>query len=290
MYRRIIVPLDGTRFGDEALPAATDLALRAGAMLELVHVGEPGDRHLLEEKAAEMELRYPVEVRTRILTGDTESAVLDEAGDMVADLVVMSTHARSGIERLRRGSLAHALLRHLNVPVLCVHPPEEGTELRVRPLRRILVALDGSPFSEQVLDALVPLAAVLRAELTLLHVVTPVPVLGSALDLAHQGPVNRQDALTYLTAVAERWRGRMTEPVLLALEDRRPANLIATLLAAGEYDTVAMATHGRSGITSLLAGSVADDVLRSTHAPVLLYRPREARLPAAGLAGFSVTG
>jgi nucleotide-binding universal stress UspA family protein len=290
MYRRIIVPLDGTPFGDQALPPAVDLALRLGAMLELVHAGAPADRRELEEKAAAIELRYPVEVRTRILEGETEEAVASAVGDIVADLVVLATHARTGVSRVRHGSLAMELLARLNVPTLCVHPAGEEGGLVCRPMRRILVALDGSSFSEQVLDPLAPLATALRAQVTLLTVVTPVPLLGGALGQPHRGILNREDALFYLQEVAQRWQGHIPEPVLLALEDRRPANLIATLLAAGEYDTVAMATHGRSGLSALLTGSVASDVLASTHAPVLLYRPREARLPAAGFAEFSVSG
>jgi nucleotide-binding universal stress UspA family protein len=103
--------------------------------------------------------------------------------------------------------------------------------------------------------------------------------------------VNRDQALGYLRDVADRWRGRMPEPVLLALEDRRPANLVANLVAMGEYDAVAMATHGRGGLSALLTGSVANDVLRATATPVLLYRPREVRLPesmyvsSAGISG-----
>jgi nucleotide-binding universal stress UspA family protein len=289
VYRRIIVPLDGTRFGDQALPTAIDVALRTGASLELVHVQQGANRPALEEKAAELELRYPVDVRTRILEGNTSEAILAEAGEIVADLVVMATHARTGLDRVRNGSLAHALLSALNVPTLCVHPLSQDAALVTRPMRRILVPLDGSTFSEQILDPLAPLAQALNAQLTLLHVVAPRPILASPADDAFSLLVSRDQALAYLQSIAERWRGHIREPVLLALEDRRPPALIAALLAAGEYDAVAMATHGRGGLSALLAGSVANDVLRLVNAPVILYRPRAERLPLGGIAGSSLT-
>jgi nucleotide-binding universal stress UspA family protein len=311
MFQRIIVPLDGTRFGDHALPLAIDLAVRLGGRIELVHVhhyaereGNPtslpqyqfqraaeadaawdtkvlaNERRMLEERAADMELRYGVEVTTRVLTGRTPDAIAEEAGDMVADLVVLASHARTGVARLRHGSLAHELLAQLNVPTLCVNPAEAEDALATRALRRFLVALDGSLFSEQILDILAPLAMALGGQLTLLHVVSPRPLLASGTDDTYRSIVNREQALDYLHDLAERWHGRMPEPLLLALEDARPASLVARLLSEGEYDAVAMATHGRSGLSALLTGSVASDVLSATSVPVLLYRPRAARLPA----------
>jgi nucleotide-binding universal stress UspA family protein len=310
MLRRILVPLDGTRFGDHALPYAVDLARRAGAMLELVHVhrhaerqpgldtmpqyqfqriaeaelrhderAAAGELRALEEKAAGIELRYDIEVRTRLLYGRTDDALLHEAQDIVADLIVMSTHARHGMARLLHGNIANVLVSHMNLPTLCVRPAHENATLPLADLRRVIVPLDGSTFSEQIFDALLPLLEVLRAEVTLVHVVWPRPLLSTGFDDQHRTIVNRQQALAYLQEVAQRYRGRMPDPVLTAFEDAQPANLVATLLGLGEYDMVAMATHGRSGLSRLLMGSVAAEVLERTSRPVLLYRPRLASVP-----------
>jgi nucleotide-binding universal stress UspA family protein len=310
MLRRILVPLDGTRFGDHALPYAIDLARRAKATVELVHVhrhaerngdlvgmpqyqfqhiAEAEQRHdermaaaelrALEEKAASIELRYDIEVRTRLLLGRTDEAILNEAQDVVADLIVMSTHARHGLARLRHGNLANVLVTHMNLPTLCVRPPSEDGPLPTSSLRRVVVPLDGSTFSEQIFDALLPLLNVLRAQATLLHVVYPRPLLSTGFDTDHRAITNRDQALAYLREIAERYRGRMPDPVLVAFEDAQPADLIGSLLDLGEYDMVAMATHGRSGLTRLIMGSVATEVLERTGRPVLLYRPRLVRLP-----------
>jgi nucleotide-binding universal stress UspA family protein len=322
MYRRILVPLDGSRFGDHALPYAVEIARSTGAALELVHVHQHEEldpdlaampqyqfQHVndadlehddaclkseisdLEQKAADLELRYDVQVTTRILSGNTGSAVLREALDVVADLIVMSTHARQGLARLRYGSVAHELISQLNVPALCVRPVDGSAPPVAPSLKRFLIALDGSHFSEQVLDVLAPLMTMLRAQPTLLHVVASRALLSSGVTDDGRILLNRDQALGYLNEVAERYRGRMPDPVLAALEHGVAARLIGGLLAAGEYDVVAMATHGRSGLSRLFVGSVAEEVLQTTDRPVLLYRPRIARLPTGNLAdAFRIYG
>jgi nucleotide-binding universal stress UspA family protein len=315
MLHRILVPLDGTRFGEHALPYAVDVAVRTGAVVELVHVHhhhehEPGlgrlpqykfqhideadaahdrqeqgaERGYLEQKAADIELRYPVRVSTRMVTGRNAAAVAEEAREIVADLIVLATHARQGLERLRMGHLAHELVCALNVPALCIRPVSDATPIIAPELHRVLVPLDGSEFSEQVLDAVAPLLQQLQLQPTLLHILAPRPLLSSGL--GEQRTIHtRQQALAYLEDVAERFRGRIPEPILTALEDPQPGNVIASLLTLGEYDLAAMATHGRSGLSRLVLGSVAEEVLRHVEKPVLLYRPREVR--AASSAAFA---
>jgi nucleotide-binding universal stress UspA family protein len=315
MYHRILVPLDGTRFGEHALPYAVDIAVRTGATLELAHVHhhhehEPDLAALppyrfqrisdadaahdraeqesefgyLEQRAADIELRYPVRVTTRMLAGRTASAVAREAQDIVADLVVMATHARQGLERLRLGHLAHELVCSLNVPALCIRPSSEASPIVAPEMRRVLVPLDGSEFSEQVLDAVAPLLMQLQAQPTLLHIMSPRPMLRSGFD-ERRDIHTREQAIEYLQDVAGRFRGRMPDPMLTALEDSQPGNVIASLLGAGQFDMVAMATHGRSGLSRLVLGSVAEEVLRHVEKPVLLFRPRHER--AASSSAFA---
>jgi nucleotide-binding universal stress UspA family protein len=305
MYHRILVPLDGTRFGEHALPYAVDIALRTGATLELAHVHhhhelgptlegltqyrfqriseadavhdrdeQSAEQDYLEQRAADIELRYPVRVTTRLLAGRTAGAVAREAQDVVADLVVLATHARRGMERLRLGHLAHDLVCALNVPALCIRPVSDDSPITAPVLRRVLVPLDGSDFSEQVLDAVAPLLTALQTQPTLLHIRSPRPMLRSGMEERRVLHTHEQ-AIAYLQGVADRFHGRLPAPILTALEDSQPGNVIASLLAAGQFDMVAMATHGRSGVSRLLLGSVAEEVLRHVEKPVLLYRPRQ---------------
>jgi nucleotide-binding universal stress UspA family protein len=322
MYRRILVPLDGTRFGDHALPYAISIAARTGATLELVHVHHRSERdaaldgmpqyrvqHMeeaedrfddsallseqryLEERAADIELRFGVRVFGRVLHGRTDMAVREEADTIVADLVVMATHARSGLPRLRHGDLAHELVRNLNVPTLCVRPTTEESPLEGGTLRRILVPLDGSDFSEQILDVVVPLASAIGARIDLMHVLAPRPLMITGFDDLQRLIPHRAEALEYLRGVAERLPPRLTTPELIVVESGDPAAAIVAALAGASHDSLAIATHGRSGLSRLILGSVAEQVVRATGKPVLLYRPRLARLPAGDLAeAFRIYG
>jgi nucleotide-binding universal stress UspA family protein len=311
MYRRILVPLDCTRHGDHALPYAVAIARRTGATIELVHVHHHTERdpdlaampqysfqHLeqadhrvdderltaerlrLEEKAADIELRYGVAVRTRLLWGHTASAIGLEAREIVADLVVMATHAREGLDRVRFGDIARELIQQLNVPALCIRPESDDAPLVAPDLRRVLIALDGSSFSEQILDVTAPLVAALGAQVTLVNIVGSRPLFASGLETNDRpGFTTREPALAYLRDVAERYHDVFTNPVISAIEAVDPSAAIAQLLDVGAYDFAALATHGRSGLSRLLLGSVADRVMRRTNRPVLLYRPRAVRLP-----------
>jgi nucleotide-binding universal stress UspA family protein len=175
------------------------------------------------------------------------------------------------------------------VPVLCVRPQSEDAPVTAPELRRVLVPLDGSPFSEQILDVVSPLLAQLGARATLLHIISPRPMLSSGLR-ERRVIGTRQQAIDYLREVAGRFVGRMPEPVLTALEDSQPGNVIASLLSLGEYDMAALATHGRSGLSRVFLGSVAEDVLRHVAKPVLLYRPRAVPLPELAYAEGLRTG
>jgi nucleotide-binding universal stress UspA family protein len=243
-------------------------------------------------RAGDIELRYGVRVRTRMLPGHTADALSREASELVADLIVLATHAREGIDRIRFGHMAHELIVHLNVPALCVRPPSDAAPLVAPEIRRVLIPVDGSAFSEQILDVAAPLVQALGAHPTLVHVVGSRPLFGTGLDAAPRtGFGTRERAVAYLSDLAERFHDRIPDPALTSIQAVDPASSIAQFIACGDFDLVAMATHGRSGLSRLLLGSVAEKVLRQTNRPVLLYRPRTVRLPASDLEeAFRISG
>jgi len=303
MYRSILVPLDGTPFGDHALPCAVRIAEATGAALELLHVHryverDPGlstmpqyqfqhiartnveyDRAradeevaLLERRAADIRHRFHLQVHTRVVDGHTAAAVAEEAARIGADLVVLSSHGRTGLDRVWHGSMAAALISRVDVPVLCVRPLDDAEPPPPSQLRNALVALDGSPFSEQVLEAAAPLFQALDTRVTLLHVLSP-PLLRTSNGGDFSTIATRAQALLYLEELAERYEDRVPDARIMVLENGEPAALIASLLAGGEYDLGVLATHGRSGLSRMLMGSVAESVLASTWRPLLLFRP-----------------
>ena len=140
MYKKILVPLDREAGAEVALPVAVDLAKSDGTVIRLVYVAptpsaivaegrviayadQESDRlqHLgmvyLREAAHQL-AGLPVEYAVRF--GEPAEEILEEAREFGADLVVMATHGRSGVARLMLGSVAEAVLRRSEVPVVLV--------------------------------------------------------------------------------------------------------------------------------------------------------------------------
>lgn len=146
--------------------------------------------------------------------------------------------------------------------------------------KRILVALDRSEGSEQVLPWVRGLALPAGASLVLLHVCPePKPVVAEGHVVAFVDQVEaqrREDATGYLEGVARTLR-MAGFPVDVCVRFGEPAKEILEAAREAGADLIALATHGRSGIGRLLHGSVASQVLHRAHVPVLLLREAERR-------------
>jgi nucleotide-binding universal stress UspA family protein len=185
-----------------------------------------------------------------IRTGAPADAILDVALMFNIDLIVMSTHARTGVARWFLGSVSDAVLRSSQLPVLLVR---KGIRPRSERLRRILVPLSGAPESRAILSAVKPLALRVNAEILLMEVVDPIhpgPGLESVRrDLDSSGIASRM-----LTAY-----GDPTEQILRHAKRH-------------DIDLVAMSTPARKG-PSLFDRSVPREVLARIDRPILLQSP-----------------
>jgi nucleotide-binding universal stress UspA family protein len=141
MYRKILVPLDGSPFAESALPVAGALAGATGAdvaLIRVVDVVAPGDREpgvisyldehrvaaaqdYIARATAQLALGRPVSAEA-YLAADVPAGILARARDFGADLIVMTSHARSWPEETPLGSTAVELLREAECPVLIVGP------------------------------------------------------------------------------------------------------------------------------------------------------------------------
>jgi nucleotide-binding universal stress UspA family protein len=310
VFRSILVPLDGSDFGEHALPLAVGLARRLGAALELVHVhmpvwgmhrelGVPYDESL-DREMKEQERAYiqgvverlaaiaQVSPGSTLLDGAVVDAIIRHAAAVSADLLIMTTHARGPMARFWLGSVADLLVRQATIPVLLVRPEESTRDLATEQvLRRILIPLDGSDPAERVLEPALALCAATNIEFTLLRVVKPMtpasydPASGrisglrpSLLDQLQTLDLRQTaEAQDYLDRVAERLRARPLTVQTHVVSHEQPATAILEYASAHGADTIALATHGRGGLKRLLLGSVADKVIRGASAPVLVYRP-----------------
>lgn len=321
MFTRLMVPLDGSPLAERALAPALQLTDRAQAELMLVRVAYPEQMVIPEPSvpgargvaypeqalahAAQLARQYLASVQAahaipeRLVWGKViadDSQPPDVAADLVAaaagaktELIVMSSHGRSGLDRWLHGSVAERLLAEAPCPVLMLRT--------AGPIRHILLALDGSPLSEAAVGPTLSLAHGLGAEVTLLHVLTGDWPLGPLAEppsyhfYAHNARVDiplppqkhepRAQLMDQTRLAAEAYLQNLIhqhaahEVALRSLvESGPPAEAILTHVEQHPIDVIAMATHGRRGLRRWLYGSVTEKVLRSARSSMFIVRPR----------------
>ena len=293
---KILVPLDESELAERALEPAFALARETGAVVitlsvpvfEALTMVEPIGMSVvlnedypehLEQRLVEYNQgiclrgeRSGVVVRPLIEEGDVASVIVDTAVAEKVDLIVMSTHGRSGISRWMLGSVTEKVLRQAPCPVYVVRSP--------MPLERILIPLDGSMLSETALEPAFTLADLFHTDVTLMRVRVEEdikqrevaeldqvePGLGQRL---LDGFYTREE--DYLREITGRYE-HLALAVDTAVRQGSPANAI--LAAADELacDLVVMSTHGRTGLQRWAYGSVTEKVLRGTECDMLIIR------------------
>ena len=276
MFTHILLPVDGSELAERALTYLEHIAPLTGSTIHLVEVVQllpnptwtlaPGIVPETEyEQAREEATGYLEATRARLLangvrdvratqlTGDPAASLLDYERDAGIDLVVMSSHGRTGLARFALGSVAERLVQYGSTPVLLVRAFGE-----VAIPRHVVVPLDGSARAEAALDAVERLAPQLLREVTLLRVV--------------RNDEEGREAERYLQDVLARpWREGVTVRPRVVMGD--PA---AAIVAAGGPDKlVVMTTHGRAGFTRWALGSAADRVAHGGAGAVMLVRRGE---------------
>jgi nucleotide-binding universal stress UspA family protein len=299
MLRLIVVPLDGSSFGEQPLPLAIRIAERQRAELELVHVYEmimpysaqgapPFDptldadlrrdrRSYLESVAQWVRRNTSAKVTATILSGDDVAGALAEhLAERRADLAVMATHGRGGLSRIWVGSVANDLVRSSDTPVLLVRPTESGTrETKSQPFRHALLPLDGTVADEEAIEDAMAVAGDAGVEFLLMHVVVPVVYLAEPVETALLTETAIESAMAqYLEEVASRIRSRGFTVSTRVVVDPSPVHAILELANERGADLIAMETHARTGVSRLLLGSVTDKVIRAARVPVLVHRRR----------------
>jgi len=301
MYKVIMVPTDGSGFDREAIRVALRIAERSEAKVRLVRVLATGsffemaattegavvapdlvfserERALSElyALAAECRAASKADIRVDLHAGPINDVLQGYARRNDVDLIVISTHARSGLSRLSLGSVTDSLIRHTTIPVLVVKPSMSYLNPQVREVfRRIVVPLDGSSLAEQILPRVLTLAQLEDAEITLLNVL--VPQSYSQREIADPSlPWWDKDisvAQSYLFRIAGGLR-RTGVPVTTDIViSENIAGAIGDFASREKADLIAIATHGRGGLNRVLHGSVADAIMHSTRMSMLVFKP-----------------
>ncbi len=289
--KRLLVPLDESPLAETILPVAEEWAKEEEAEVILVRAlpGPPSlaaaDSELqgravgeaetyLKAVAERLERRGVKRARWGVWHEEPAAAIAQAGAEYGVEMVAMATHGRSGLSRLVLGSVAEAVIRAVQVPVLLMRGQSAWKPWATG---KVLVPLDGSESAEAILPVVERLAGPRDLTIVLFNAVEP--LASAALSEAPTRPdqlmaLRRGDAERYLAKVAEALWGKGLRAEC-AVKFGKPAETIAAFAGREQADLIAMATHGRSGLGRLLLGSVAAGVLKGASVPVLLFRAGE---------------
>lgn len=296
--KKILLPTDFSECSNAALDHALFLAEHFGAGLDLLHVvvlhdvdpyGSGGGfpdvddihRRLQELASGEMkalldgraigQLEIREEQRRAVAAAP---AIVDYAGEEDVDLIVMGAHGRRGFRRFLLGSVAEEVVRLSPCPVLTLRGGDRASALHR--VGSVVVPFDFSEHSRTALASATKVAASYGARLDLLHVVEPIMEPHPYVPLHY-----RSEAfdLPKLMARVEEDLGKIGAEIVgekapcgVHVLEGNPAWCIADHAEKIGADLIAMATHGRTGLSRFFLGSVTEKVVRTAHCPVLTLK------------------
>ena len=305
MPQTVVVPIalpgqDPDRISLAATPVAKALAERNGSTVVLVSAVDviptfdpltrtlviPMDEvriHLLENARSmltDIATRFPdSQVKVEVRWGHAVEVINSVVAAAEDPIVVMASHARHGLRRILRGSVASQLVNEATCPVIVVRGTGPADPLPSDPSFGTLVApLDRSPFAEHAVEA--GLSALERPDLRvhLLHVVEPIAFPASA----------REEVFTFVRPSVEHYLNEFATRLLsrgyrvtIEVRQGQPVEQINQAVDEQEADLVVMATHGLTGLGRRLLGSTAERLLAGGTVPLLLVRPDRESVVAA---------
>lgn len=295
MFKHILVPLDGSKLAEAALPVAASLAKMLKAPVTLLHIIEQDapqeihkEHHITKPEEASTYLQQAVKsyfppeakVDTHVHTAaikDVAASIVEHAiKEFQLDLIVMCTHGKNGMRELLFGSIAQQVVAHGSTPLLLIKP---GTStVQSFKLDKILVPLDSGPIHDDSLPITQELAKAYGSKIYLLTVVPTfstvagqtaaasslLPATTSAmLDInVENAGIDLQEHLDELKKAGYQ--------VTAEVARGDPATEIVNLSEKLSADLVVLTTHRKAGTAAFWARSVAPNVTRKIHVPILL--------------------
>ena len=294
MFKKILVPLDGSHLAEASLPAAASLAEKLNAPVTLLHIIEQNapdavhnEPHLTRPEEAEAYLRdlanrsFPAEVKPNWHVHDpgvkdVTASIVEHTGEFEPDLIIMCAHGHSGIHDMLFGRIAQQVVAKGATPLLFLQPM---TSLQ-KPfnLRRILLPLDSESVHDDSLPIAKNLAKAYNAELYLLCVIPTFSNLrGDEAAMSTILPSTTNALLDIKEEHArEHFQVHLNELIgegfRTSAEIARgdPAQTIVNVAESSSADLIVLSTHRKAGIDAFWARSVAPNVARRTKIPLLL--------------------
>jgi nucleotide-binding universal stress UspA family protein len=297
MFTRMLIPLDGSTTAEAVLPYARLLAENLKIPVELMTVIDVAaiGTHLGAEKIMHLDalIKYHVVKAEEYLTnvagsfpgividhavakGAVESVILNRAEADKGTLIAMATHGRSGLTRWLLGSIAEKVLRAANNPLLLVRANDKGVSDGRAVLDSVIVPLDSSELAESILVPVVALAKAIRLSVRLIRCYSVTDMISSYEDyfssLEDLPQRSKNEASDYLATKTEELKKQGLGNVNLSVLEGEPAEMIIEAAKSTPNSLIAMCTHGRTGVSRWVLGSVTEKVVRHSGNAVLVLR------------------
>jgi nucleotide-binding universal stress UspA family protein len=309
MYKKMLVVLDGSQLAEVVFPCAIELSGSLGIDVVLLHVYAPAKQEFvpmyhsyidgvaekIQSMAREVQNKLgqgakPIEAHGELVKGYHADEILKYADSNNIDLILMASHGRSGVSRWSMGSVADKVLRASNVPVWLVRAGiENAVSYDQWPSRTFLVPLSSSDISATALPHAETLAkgkSNVPTNVVLLEVCEP-PSVPTYYSPEFTGvPLNwgkfaeeelarsKQAAAEQLAKVEKQFKDTGITNVNSIILSGKAADEIINYANKNPFTVVVMATHGRSGFSRLVYGSVAESVLFGITNPLVMIRPQ----------------
>jgi nucleotide-binding universal stress UspA family protein len=265
IFHRILFAGDLSDRSRGAFGAACSFAGQSGADLHVLHVVD--SRESREEIEDQLRAFYraapPLAVHYLTRRGDAPDAILRTADELEADLIVVGTHGRSGLDRMLYGSVAESVMQRSSRPVLVVR--QTDVSRTTKPIRIVLHPIDFSGSSRPALDVARALAQSHRARLVLLHS----EPAGLGPERAELAPLQEPSDRAGLHVTVETRFGP-GEPVTEILQATRDLHC----------DLIVLGSHGRIGFPRFMLGSVAESVIREAPCLTLVVKGAPVASPS----------
>jgi nucleotide-binding universal stress UspA family protein len=294
MYEKILIPLDGSALSETVLAYTKWFAQALQVSVELLHVNDPtqlapfspplqGNEYLKKIAAS-----FPgvPDIKCTVELGNPADTIVDIAAAEPATLIAMATHGYSGAKRWLLGSVAEKVLRGAKNDLLLLRSLN-GTSRGSGEFETILAPLDTSPLAEKILPVVAELALKLDLRVALVHVVKHfysappeafLPVFGAnPPNLKRLREEAGAEANRYLSEKEAQLRAQGLTHVETVVVDAGADGAAAAIIDLAEKTAnglVVMSSHGATGISRWLIGSVTERVVRHSNGPVLVVRPR----------------
>ena len=310
MFKRILVPLDGSELAEGILPHARAMASTFGACVTLLHVSETppqasvnvfdwslrkaeAEAYLVEQAASFQ--RAGLRVEYRLLEGPAAPRIVAYAEQQKIDLIVMSSHGRGGLSRWNISHIAQKVLQQTSSSILLVRAEHAGLEpAATARYGRILAPLDGSRRAECVLPVANRLMAQQGTKLILAHVTSRPFIFNRLLPTTEEREMvvqlarhNNARAREYFEELAARLVPEMGSGVetLLPVSDN-VALALQNMVADKAVDLVLLSAHGHSAQGQWTFGNVVTNFVFHGSVPLLVVQDlpqllsRQASVPA----------